>query len=48
MKLTIAELRLIVQLKQAVEQGRILEGTELFFSMKDVLDKLAIIKSKYI
>ena len=45
MKLTFAELRKIVQLKQAVEQGRIQEGMKMFFGMKDVLDKLAIIKN---
>jgi len=44
MKLTIAELRLIVQLKQAVEQGRITEAMKVFFDMKPILDKLKIIK----
>jgi hypothetical protein len=46
MKLTFAELRILVQLKQAVEEGRIQEGMEIFFGMKPVLDKLKLIKTK--
>jgi hypothetical protein len=45
MKLTFTELRIIAQLKQAVEQGRIQEGMEIFFSMKRILDKLKVIKT---
>jgi hypothetical protein len=40
MKLTITELRLLVRLKQYTEQGHISQALELFFSMKEVWDKL--------
>jgi len=46
MKLTIAELRLIVQLKQDIEQGRVAQALSSVFGMKDVLDKLVLIKQQ--
>lgn len=45
MKLTIAELRLLVRLKQYTEQGHTSQALQLFFSMKEVWDKLKSIET---
>jgi len=44
MKLDIAELRRLVQLKQLVEQGLINQALNMFFSMKNIWNKLSAIK----
>jgi len=46
MKLTFAELRLIASLKRDIEQGNISRALQAVFSMKDVLNKLSIIKGE--